>query len=88
MYALISRNDVAVSRADQGGILIEVGFNRCKRNRQRSDSVLWQKPQHPQKVRKYRDNIQNATQNFDYTTIADRLRTVSWSDSSQPHWCG
>ena len=26
----------------------------------------------------------NATQNFDYTTIADRLRTVSWSNSSHP----
>ena len=24
----------------------------------------------------------NATKNFDYTTIADRLRTVSWSNSS------
>ena len=27
---------------------------------------------------------QNATKNFDYTTIADRLRTVSWSNSSHP----
>ena len=26
----------------------------------------------------------NATKNFDYTTIADRLRTVSWSISSHP----
>ena len=26
----------------------------------------------------------NATKNFDYTTVADRLRTVSWSDSSHP----
>ena len=26
----------------------------------------------------------NATKNFDYTTIADRLRTVSWSNNS--HW--
>ena len=26
----------------------------------------------------------NATKNFDYTTIADRLRTVSWSSSSHP----
>ena len=28
--------------------------------------------------------IQNATKNFDYTTIADRLRTVSRSNSSHP----
>ena len=29
----------------------------------------------------------NATKNFDYTTIADRLRTVSWSSKSS-NWCG
>ena len=34
--------------------------------------------------KKQRDNIK--TKNFDYTTIADRLRTVSWSNSS--HWTG
>ena len=26
----------------------------------------------------------NATKNYDYATIADRLRTVSWSNSSHP----
>ena len=26
----------------------------------------------------------NATKNFDYTTISDRLRTVSWSSDSHP----
>ena len=26
----------------------------------------------------------HATKNFDYTTIADRLRTVSWSNDSHP----
>ena len=26
----------------------------------------------------------NATKNFDYTTIADRLGTVSWSSNSHP----
>ena len=35
-----------------------------------------------EKSKKHRDNIQNATKNFDYTTIADRLRTVSMSNSS------
>ena len=35
-----------------------------------------------EKSKKHRDNIKNATKNFDYTTIADRLRTVSWSNSS------
>ena len=37
-----------------------------------------------EKSKKQRDNIQNATKNFDYTTIVDRLRTVSWSNSSLP----
>ena len=31
-----------------------------------------------------RDNVNNATKNFDYTTIVDRLGTVSWSNSSHP----
>ena len=29
----------------------------------------------------------NATKNFDYTTIADRLRTVSWSNARQHKSC-
>ena len=34
--------------------------------------------------KKQRDNTKNATKNFDYTTIADRLRTVSWGNDSHP----
>ena len=37
-----------------------------------------------EKFERQRDNIKNATKNFDYTTIADRLGTVSWSNSSHP----
>ena len=37
-----------------------------------------------EKSKKQRYNIKNATKNFDYTTIADRLRTVSLSNSSYP----
>ena len=37
-----------------------------------------------EKSKKQRDNIKNATKNFDYTTIANRLRTVRWSNSSHP----
>ena len=56
-----------------------------KRKRKRSDSVLWQKPLHPQKnKKKSNDTTPNATKNFDYTTIADRLRTVSWDNDSNP----
>ena len=36
------------------------------------------------KLKKQRDNIKNATKNSDYTTIADRQRTVSWSNNSYP----
>ena len=37
-----------------------------------------------EKSKKQRDNVKNDTKNFDYTTIAGRLRTVSWSNSSHP----
>ena len=41
-------------------------------------------PTPPEKPTKQRDNIKNASKNFDYITIADRLRTVSWSNTSHP----
>ena len=37
-----------------------------------------------EKSKKQCDNTKNATKNFDYTTIADRLRTVSWGNDSHP----
>ena len=42
--------------------------------------VLWRKPLNST------TNLQhkNTTKNFDYTTIADRLRTVSWSNNIHP----
>ena len=48
-----------------------------ERKIKRPDSILWQKPLHPQK-------IQNATQKFDYTRTAGRLRTVNLSNDSHP----
>ena len=30
------------------------------------------------------DNINNVTKKFDYTAVADRLRTVSWSNYCHP----
>ena len=35
-------------------------------------------PSPTEKSKMQRNNIKNATKNFDYTTIADWLRTVSW----------
>ena len=46
-------------------------------------SPMTKAPTPTEKSKKQRDNIKNANKNFDYTTIADRLRTVSWSNSSQ-----
>ena len=43
-------------------------------------SPIAKDPTPTEKSKKQHDNIKNATKNFDYTTIADRLRTVSWSN--------
>ena len=37
-----------------------------------------------EKSKKQPDSTKNATKNFDYTTIAERLRTVSWGNISDP----
>ena len=36
------------------------------------------------KIQKATWQLKNATKNFDYTKIADRLRTVSWGNDSHP----
>ena len=56
-----------------------------KRKRKISDSVLLLKPIHPQKNPKSNATTQKRHQKFDYTTIADRLVTVSWSNDSHPN---
>ena len=50
------------------------------REKVRDLKEVWQKPRH------LKSNVtsQKRHQNFDYTTIADRLRTVSWSNESHP----
>ena len=40
-------------------------------------SPVTKAPKPTDKSKKQRDNIKNTTKNFDYTTSADRLRTVS-----------
>ena len=39
-------------------------------------------PYTDRKIQKSTWQHKNATKNFDYTTIADRLRTVSWGNDS------
>ena len=53
-----------------------------ERKGKRSDSVIWQKPNTNWQFQKAKcqEQKQNTTKNFDYTTIADRLRTDSWSN--------
>ena len=47
-------------------------------------SPVTKAPTPTEKSKKQRDNIQERHKNFDDTMIADRLRTVSWSNSSHP----
>ena len=46
----------------------------------RFDSCLWQKPSESSNM--YSGNTTTPPKTFDYTTIADRLRTVRWSNDS------
>ena len=41
-------------------------------------------PTTPEKNIKGNVTTKNATQNFDYTTIENRLRAISWSNTSHP----
>ena len=60
-------------------------INVMKRKMKRSDSVLWKKALTPAEMSKGQsDNTNNATKKFDYTAVADRLRTVSWSNHGHP----
>ena len=54
----------------------------------RSDSVLWQKHPTNRKIQKATWQHKNTNKNFDCTTIAERLRTVSWSENSYLHVTG
>ena len=58
--------------------------NVSEEKRKISDSVQWQKPLYLQKIQKAMRQHKNVTKNFDYSTIANRLRTVSWGNDSHP----
>ena len=42
-------------------------------------------PYTDRKIQKATSQYKKATKHFDYTTIADRLRTVSWGNDRQPN---
>ena len=46
-------------------------------------SPMTKTPKSTEKSKKKRDSTKTQQQKFDYTTIADRLRTVTWSYNSQ-----
>ena len=53
-------------------------YSEKQRKRKWSDSVLWKNPYTHREIQTATWQHKNATKNFDFTTIADRLRTVSW----------
>ena len=60
----------------------------CKQDKEKKEEIWLSpmtKPHTPTEMSKGQsDNINNATKKFDYTAVADRLRTVSWSNYSHP----
>ena len=53
-----------------------------KRKKKISNLVFWQKPILLQKKKQKTRLHTNATKNFDYTTIVDQLKTVSFGNDS------
>ena len=57
----------------------------CAREKRRDLTQSYDKsPYTHREIQKTTRQHKNATKNFDYTTIADRLRSVSWSNGSHP----
>ena len=52
------------------------------REKERDLTQSYDEPTHQQKKPKSKATTRKLHQNFDYTTIADRLRTVSWGNNS------
>ena len=61
----------------------ETKYERKEKKREIWFSPMTKNPM-PTENSKTKGHAKNATKNFDYTTIADRLRTVSWSNNSHP----
>ena len=75
------RVDVLQTNISNFSILVQC---KKKRKRKRSDSVLWQTPLYRQKNPKSNLTTQKSHQNFNYITIAERIRTVSLGNDSHP----
>ena len=67
------------------GLLISSILSKDLREKGRDLTQSYEKsPYTHRKIQKATRQHKNATKNFDYTTIADRLRTVSWGNDSHP----
>ena len=49
-----------------------------------SPTCITKAPTPTEMSKRQSDNTNNATKKFDYTAVADRLRTVSWSNYGRP----
>ena len=58
-------------------------FNKREKGRYLTQSYN-KSPYTSRNVKRQSDNTYNATKKFDYTAVADRLRTVSWSNYGHP----
>ena len=61
-----------------------IGLNRilCKRQRRDLTQYYDKSPYTHRQIQNAKWQHKNATENFDYTTIADRLKAVSWGNDS------
>ena len=68
-------------------------MDHCRKNKtpanKRKKEEIWLSPMTnaptpTEHTKKQRDNTKDRHQNYDNTTITDRLRTVSWSNNSHP----
>ena len=66
-------------------VLVSLFLQLFGREKGRDLSQSYDKsPYTHRKIQKATWQHKNATKDFDYATIADRLRTVSWSNNSHP----
>ena len=77
-YLLSSRRDIDDFH------LKNCDSNVKEKGRDLTQSYDKKTPLHPQTIPKGNLTTQKRHQKFDYTLIADRLRTVSWSNNSHP----
>ena len=73
------------AEAERDGVVNPQNYNFNQEKKEEIWLSLMTKAPTPTEMSKGQsDNTNNATKKFDYTAVADRLRTVSWSNYSHP----